>query len=369
VPLTVLVAGMVAGNPHQGGATWAVLQYVLGLRRLGHDVWLVEPVPELTPASERYFRGVVAEFGLEGRAALLTGEDETSGVPYARLLEAARGADLLLNISGLLNDPRLTEPVEIRVYVDLDPAFNQHWHEQGIDVGFARHTHHVTVGQAIGADGCDVPSCGLDWIPTLQPVVLEHWPRANGLRHAAFTTVGNWRSYGPVEAGGVFYGQKAHALRELMALPGLTGERFLLALAIDPGEERDLAALAEGGWELIDPAQVASSPADYRSFVQGSKAEFGLAKSGYVAARCGWFSDRSACYLASGRPVVAQDTGFSSFLPTGEGLLAFDSAEEAAAAIDRVAAAYPRHCQAARELAESELNSDRVLGSLLEEIS
>lgn len=359
---------MVAGDPHQGGATWAALQYVLGLRRLGHDVWLVEPVRELTPVSRRYFRRVVTEFDLEERAALLADDGETAGVSYSALREAARSADLLLNVSGLLRDPRLTEPVPTRVYVDLDPAFNQLWHEQGLDVGFDGHTHHVTIGQAIGRR-CDVPACGLEWIPTVQPVVLEHWPPANGLRHDAFTTVGNWRAYGSVEAGGTFYGQKAHALRELLRLPRLTRERLLLALAIHPGEERDLAALADGGWRLVDPADVAASPARYREFIRGSKGELGLAKSGYITARCGWFSDRSACYLASGRPVVAQETGFGDFLPTGEGLLAFETAEQAAEALDRVAADYPRHRRAARELAEAHFDSDRVLGSLLEAVA
>jgi hypothetical protein len=360
---------MVAGDPHQGGATWAALQYVLGLRRLGHDVWLVEPVRELTPRSLGYFRRVVAEFELEARAALLADDGETAGVSFPSLREAARDADLLLNVSGLLRDPRLTEPIPTRVYVDLDPVFNQLWHEEGLDVGFDGHTHYVTIGQAIGRDGCDVPACGLDWIPTVQPVVLEQWPPAGRLRHDAFTTVGNWRAYGSVEANGTHYGQKAHALRELLDLPRLTREQLLLALAIHPEEERDLSALSRRGWRLVDPAEVAASPARYRRFIQGSKGELGLAKSGYVKARPGWFSDRSACYLASGRPVVAQETGFSDFLPVGEGLLGFRTAEEAAAALDRVASDYTRHRAAARDLAEAHFDSDRVLPALLEAVA
>jgi hypothetical protein len=369
VRLRVIVAAMVAGDPYQGGATWAALQYVLGLRRLGHDVWLVEPVRALSSASERYFRRVVREFDLEDRAALLA-DGETNGVSYSVLCEASRGADVLLNISGLLRDPRLTTPIARRVYLDLDPGFNQLWHEQGIDVGFAGHTHYATIGQAIGGEQCDIPACGLSWIPTLQPVVLEHWPPlANGLRHEAFTSVGNWRAYGSVEVGGTHYGQKAHALRELLELPRLTQERILLALAIHSGEEKDLSALADAGWRLVDPADVAGSPARYRRFVRGSKGELGLAKSGYVKARCGWFSDRSACYLASGRPVVAQETGFSDFLPVGEGLLAFNSAAEGAEALDSVAADYQRHRRAARDLAEAYFDSDRVLTALLEEVA
>jgi hypothetical protein len=366
--LKIVVAGMVAGDPNQGGATWAVLQYVLGLRRLGHDVWLVEPVDGVTPATEQYFRDVVTHFELDARAALLDAGD-TVGVAYGVLRDAFREADVLLNISGLLRRPELTEAIPARVYLDLDPVFNQLWSEQGIDVGFAGHTHYVTVGQAIGREGCAVPTCGLKWIPTLQPVVLDEWSVADDIRHDALTTVGNWRAYGSLDVDGVFYGQKAHSLRELVRLPRMSDERFVLALAIHPDEQKDLAALAENGWELVEPADVAGTPDEYRRFVQGSKGEFGLAKSGYVVARSGWFSDRSACYLASGRPVVAQDTGFSRFLPTGEGLVAFAGVEEAADAISRVDRDYGRQRRAARELAEEYFDSDRVLGRLLEAVA
>jgi hypothetical protein len=367
--LRIFVSGMVAGDPNQGGATWAVLQYVLGLRRLGHDIWLVEPVERLRPESERYFRALVAEFELEERAALVSPGGETVGLPYSSLREAARSTDVLLNVSGMLRDPALVEPIPRRVYLDLDPVFNQLWNEGGIDVGFAGHTDHVTVGQAIGTDGCEIPTAEIDWRTTLPPVVLAEWPVADGLRRDALTTVGNWRAYGSIESGGVFYGQKAHALRELVELPRLTKERFLLALAIHADETKDLTALAEHGWELADPEDVAGTPGDYRGFVQGSKAEFGLTKSGYAVAHSGWFSDRSACYLASGRPVVAQETGFSSFLPTGEGLLAFDSADEAAAAVDAVASDYDRHRRSARALAEEYLDSDIVLTRLLADVT
>src|SRR5262249_50811310 len=162
--------------------------------------------------------------------------------------------------------------------------FIQLWHAtQGIDMRFAAHTHFVTIGQAIGRPGCAVPTCGLRWIPTTQPVVLDHWPPAGPITHDALTTVGNWRGYGSVEHRGVFYGQKAHSLRPLIDLPTRTQEKFLLALAIHPGETKDLAALGANGWGLLDPARVADTPDRYRQFIQGSRAEFGIAKSGYAA--------------------------------------------------------------------------------------
>jgi hypothetical protein len=373
----ILVSGMIAGDPHQGGATWAVLQYVLGLGRLGHDVTFVEQVSpaSLQPAgtglqgsvNTRYFAAVSEQFRLRGRAALLVaGTDETVGMSYVDLIAAAEAADVLVNISGMLTDSELLGPIETRVYLDLDPAFNQLWHAvEGIDMRFDAHSHFVTIGQAIGQDGCPVPTCGRRWIHTLQPVVLEHWSRAGEVKLDALTTIANWRGYGSVTFQGVHYGQKAHALRPLLSLPSRTSSRFVLALAIDPGEVRDLEALRHNGWELLDPGEVAGTPDAYRSFVQSSKAELGIAKSGYVASRCGWFSDRSVCYLASGRPVIAQDTGFGQFLPVGEGLLAFDTLENVLDAIDRVNGDYRRHADAARALAEECFDSGRVLARLL----
>ena len=375
--LTILLSGMVAGDPYQGGATWAVLQYLLGFRELGHDAYLVEPVREssLRPAGSAlassenaaYFRSMASEFGVEECSALLlAGTRETVGLPYERLREVARGADVLVNISGMLSDAELTASAPIRVYLDLDPAFNQLWHAvQGIDVGFRDHTHFVTVGRAIGEPGCPVPTCGVSWLTTNQPVVLRHWPVAEGVVHDAFTTVANWRGYGSIELDGVLYGQKAHSLRRFMELPTHAPERLRLALSIHPDERPDLDALRRNGWELLDPAEVAGTPARYGEFVRGSRGELGIAKSGYVLSGCGWFSDRSACYLASGRPVVAQDTGFSRYLPTGEGLFAFTTGEEALAGMAEVRADYARHARAARRVAEEHFDAATVLPSFL----
>jgi hypothetical protein len=363
----VLLSGLIAGVPGQGGATWAILQYALGFRRLGHQVTLVEPVASLKPPVVAYFQGVVEQFELDA-ALLVAGTRETAGLPYERLLEDARAADVLVNVSGMLRDEALLE-APARVYLDLDPAFNQLWDLDGIDVGFDGHTHFVTVGQALGQRGCDVPTRGREWIPTLPPVVLERWPPADGIERDALTTVGNWRGYGSIERDGVHYGQKAHSLRRFLDLPERTGERFELALAIHPDEEGDLEALRAHGWQLVDPTRAAGTPNAYADFVRGSKAELGIAKSGYAVSGSGWFSDRSACYLASGRPVVAQETGFSRFLPTGRGLFAFTGADDVVAAVDELRGDYAGHARAARALAEEHLDSDRVLTRLLERVA
>lgn len=364
--MRIVVSGMLAGDPGQGGASWAVLQYVLGLRRLGHEVVFVEPAAA-TATTLAYFDDLVARFDLRGAAALLDPADGACrGIDRGRLLDLAAGADLLLNISGVLADDALLDTIGVRAFVDLDPAFTQLWcAAEGIDMGFDRHNRFVTIGGRIGTDGCSVPTCGRAWIATLQPIVLEHWPVADRLEHDALTTVGNWRAYGSIEHGGVRYGQKAHALRALIDLPRQADERFALALGIDPAERRDLAALGDHGWELLDPAAVACTPDAYAHFVRGSWAEFGLAKSGYAASACGWFSDRSVCYLASGRPVLALDTGFGADIPTGAGLLAFSTVDEAVAGVAELRGGYARHRRAARALAEDLFDSDRVLRRLL----
>lgn len=359
---------MVAGVPGHGGATWAVLQYVLGLRRLGHDVLLIEPVSELTPESRRYFAHVVSRFRLGEEAALLVeATRETVGPPYESLCAAAEDADLLVNANGMLRDPALSGP-PVRLYLDLDPVFNQLWAADEIDVGLEGHTHFATVGLALGRGGAQVPTAGVEWIPTPQPVVLDEWPVARETEWNGLTTVGNWRSYGTIERDGVRYGQKAHSFRRFFDVPRRTDVPVYASLAIHDAERDDLVALAENRWQLLDPADVAGTPERYRRFVQGSWAELGIAKEGYVVSESGWFSDRSVCYLASGRPVLAQDTGFTSTLPSGEGLIPFATVDDVLAGVDELRGDYERHRRAARALAEDVFDSDKVLARLLREI-
>jgi hypothetical protein len=362
--MTILLSGMLTGVPRQGGASWAALQFVLGLQRLGHRVVFVEPVNDLG-RSAPYLRELVEAFALS--AALVDPHSgKTVGLSRAQLLDAAERADLLLNLAGILTDEEILQRIPVRAFVDLDPAFTQLWHEtDGLDLGFDRHNRFVTVGLALGSDSCPIPTCGRAWITTPQPIVLEHWPVADTVAHDALTTVGHWRSYGSVEYRGIRYGQKAHSLRPLIDAPARTGARFALALGIHPDETSDLDALSRHGWELVDPDQAAGTPHRYRDFVQRSWAEFGLAKEGYVASSCGWFSDRSVCYLAAGRPVLAQETGFSRYVPTGDGLIAFRTADDLAAGVESLRCRYEHHRHAARAIAADLFDSDRVLPRLL----
>jgi hypothetical protein len=376
-PLNVLFAGRLAAASDQGGLPWIALQWTLGLRRLGHRVTLVEALEAgdveresvglAASAPARRLRRIARDFGLEGSTAVwLRDSTQSAGLSWNELRKRGRETDLVIDVAGALAGSELLEAAPVRLYLDLDPGFTQLWQEVvGIDMGLDGHTHFATVGLGFDDRAPSVPDCGRRWIPVAPPVLLDEWPFAGGIERDAWTTVANWRGYGSIEADGVFFGQKAHSLRKLIDLPERTGERFALALAIDPGEPRDLAALDEHGWELLDPRATTGTPSSYRRFVQGSRGELGVAKSGYVEGRCGWFSDRSVCYLASGRPVIAQDTGLASALPVGEGLFAFSSVDDAAAALDELRRDYPRQRRAARALAEEVFNSDVVLPRLL----
>lgn len=375
--LRVLLGGMVAGVPGQGGLTWVVLQWLLGMQRLGHEVHFLELVkaPGLVPGdaplsrsdNASYFLKVMRQFGVDDAATLFdTHTGESIGKSLQELEDFSSNCDLLLNLSGLLHDEQFFSQVPVRTYIDLDPAFTQLWNfEQGVDMGLSGHNRFVTIGLNLGTPDCVIPTLGKSWIKTLPPLVLANWPVAKSQPTLGLTTVANWRGYGSIEHKGVFYGQKAHSMRPFFDAPSQTGAPFDLALSIHPDEENDLEQIRKTGWRLLDPSVVAATPGAFKEFIHLSRAEFGIAKSGYVASNCGWFSDRSICYLASGRPVVAQETGFSAHLPTGKGLFAFASMDELSDRIEQMDKDYEMHCRAARGIAKSCFDSDLVLVELL----
>ena len=377
--LRILVAGRLAAAPGQGGAAWALLQWILGFRSLGHEVWLVEPLPALStdplqaspPRSRQsdYFRRVTRQFDLVERALLTTRDGGLSAKHADASLERfVRGCDLLVDMSGVLAGSELAQDIRVRLYVDLDPGFTQLWHNSGVDVGLAGHTHYATVGQRIGDGDGQVPDCGKTWIRFFPPVALDYWPVVSPPARERFTTVANWRSYGSIDYEGKFFGQKAHSFRANVNLPALTNARLEVALAISPGDSADSELLRQAGWRVLVAGRVASTPDAYQRFIQQSTGEIGFAKSGYVAGRTGWFSDRSAAYLASGRPVVAQDTGLEPQLSDGIGLLAFADPDEAAAGIEQIRRNYGEHAAAARRIAEEHLDAKKVLAQLLRQM-
>jgi hypothetical protein len=383
---TVIVGGALANKPLNGGEAWVRLTWTLGLRRLGHQVCLVEQIaPEhcvdsrgdqadfASSINRAYFERVVGEFGLEGSACLVCGDgSETAGLDYPELLEWAAGADLLVNISGHLTSEEILRPPRTRLYVDLDPGFTQFWHAtETPGFSLAGHDHYVTVAANIGTDGCPVPTAGIRWHPVAPPVLLDEWPEAPPPDLAErFTTVATWRSpYGVVDYEGRTYGLKHHEFRKFLDLPRrVAAAAFEVALDIDPADAADLVALRDNGWRIVDPREAAPDPASFRRFIRGSAAEFSVAQGIYVETSSGWFSDRTACYLASGRPALVQDTGLGRSYPLGEGLLAFSDLDGAARGVGLIVADYEEHCRAARALAERHLDSDLVLGRLLDDL-
>ena len=364
-----IVAGALANKPGSGGEAWVRLSWALGLRRLGWEVHLVERLEVPDSGAQRYFEDVVGAFGLSGSASLLDGRGEAlSGRNESELTEVAASAVVLFDISGHLGPGTLRSAVRRSVYVDLDPGFTQGWHaDPGVDFTVAGYDRYLTVGQNIGRPGCPVPTGGIEWVPTLPPVLLDEWPAAPAATGPLrFTTVATWRSpYGALVIGGRETSLKHHQFRRFAALPErVEGVELELALEIYPGDAADLELLRGHGWTVVDPREVAATPAAFRDYVGRSAAEFSVAQGVYVEAATGWFSDRTAAYLASGRPAIVQDTGLQS----RPAVVAFGDLDAAVAGIEAVRDAYEEHATAARAFAEEHLGSDRVLGRLLEKI-
>ena len=363
-PLRIVVSGAVEGAGGQGGAAWAVLQWVAGGAALGHEMRLVEELPFATPDRLPGIDEILRDASVECDAVAFESAAPPQDQATAAALDWLRNADLLINLAGTLRTPA-SEVVPRRLFVDLDPGYTQSWHQAGHDLGIERHTHHATVGLAIGRSDCPVPTLGIDWIHCLPPVDLARWQPVPAPSPMRLTTVGNWRSYGDVCVAGMPMRQKAHSMRELATLPSRAAMSIELAMAIHPEERADLEWLTREGWLLIDPQVTCARPSSYRSYIRGSAGEFGVTKHGYVASRCGWVSDRSACYLASGRPVVIADTGAGAVLDH-DGIIRFDAIDSAADGIDCIARDWHRHSAGAIAFARSELDAQSVVGAIVE---
>lgn len=375
MPLAVL-AGAIANKPGNGGEAWVRLSWLLGLRRLGWEVFFVECLGAgVDDIGIDHLEAVMGEYGLGDSWALLDARGESlAGRPRSEVEALAADAEVLFNHSGHLGPGPLREAPRLRVYVDLDPAYTQVWHgDPAIAFSVAGHERHVTTGLNVGRERCPLPTGGVEWIPTLPPVVLEHWPPEPAPTGVPprFTTVATWRGpYGRLPVAGRPAGGKHHEFRRLLPLAGRIegGASLELALDIHPGDSADLEALRRAGWKIVDPRAVASTPTAFAGYVRGSDAEFSVAQGAYVASGCGWFSDRTAVYLASGRPALVQDTGLGRELALGAGLLTFADLAGAEDGARALLADPVGHAEAARELARLHLDSDLVLGRLLERL-
>ena len=378
--LRIIVLGLIVRYP-LGGHTWQPLQYVMGLARLGHEVYFVEdsgdypfcynPLTYTTDADAsyglRFATRTFADVGLGERWAYYHAPTSRWIGPCAhRISHVCKSADLLLNLSGVNTLRPWLMAIPARALVDTDPVFTQinHLTEADTRDGALQHTAFLSFGENIGSPRSTTPDDGLPWQPTRQPIVLDAWSTAPGPAQGRFTTVMQWNSYPARKYNGLRYGMKSDSFVPYTDLPERVGH--ILELAMPGVLEATPTMLQCKGWELRDPREPTREPRAYQRYIRNSKAEFSVAKHGYVISRSGWFSERSACYLASGRPVVTQETGFSDWLQSSGGVIPFQTPDEAVAAIGEINNRYEYHCRTARAVAEEYFDARRVLSDLLE---
>jgi hypothetical protein len=369
--MRILFAGIIARYPF-GGVTWCSLMYLLGLRALGHEVFYIEDTGECvydpvlnTRATDpsygtTYINDALAPYGLGDRWSFVNYDGTYHGRSAEELRRYAADADLFVNLSGgswFWRDEYAGIPH--RIFIDSDPAFTQlaiakaePWYVQF----FQRFDHLFTFGSNIGTPASAIPTGEFTWHKTWQPITMDDW-RTDAAPRDRFTSVMTWQIESFTDVGG----NKDQEFVRFIELPSHTPQQFELAIN---GPQQ---LLRRYGWQTVDAMHVSRTPADYRAFIQASKAEFGVAKHTYVSSASGWFSDRTECYLASGRPALVQDTGWTSHLPSGDGLLAFSSVDEALAGIDRINGDYDRHARQALEIARAHFDAAVVLPRLLEE--
>ncbi|MEK6320360.1 MAG: hypothetical protein AABN33_01620 [Acidobacteriota bacterium] len=381
----IVILGMMGRCPF-GGQTWLYLNWLRGLDRLGYEVWYVEddtvwpydPVQNTVTDDCCYAVAHIARcmerIGMPDRWAFRLADRKGAcwGMSEQKLDDLYRSCDMLLNIIGAtdLREEHLAAP--FRVYIECDPVIAELQLANGDEhtrVAFANHHIIITYGENYGAPDCSVPLNGISYGKTRQPVDLDLWRMVYDPDARFFTTIGNYRQNGNEVAynGEVYHWSKHKELEKFLDLPRRSAQPFELALKID--YPSDCERLRDYGWQVVSPFQMSLDVfGSYPEYFRRSRAEFTVAKDQNVRLRSGWFSERDACYLACGKPVVAQDTGFSNILPTGEGLFAFTTIDEVLAAIDAINSDYRRHCQAARAIAQQYFKAETVAAKLVSQL-
>jgi hypothetical protein len=360
----------------RGGHVAFVLQWLVGLERLGHDVLLVNTISAMESAEQaravQSFVNICDMMWHLDRSALLDTSSHrvVAGMSYSDLQSFADSSAALITVAlaAECEPPPPLERVRPRIFVDQDPGYTQLWAQIcGAAPIIGQHDIYFTIGANVGTRRSSLPTCGLPWRHTWNPILMDWWPVNTEIRRDRFTTIADWWGQPYLNFEGQVLGPKREEFLKFLTIPHKSGEVLELALDIPVGDA-DIDLLHAHGWQVTSPEEV-ESVSGYRDWVTGSLGEFSCAKGVYVGTRSGWFSDRSAAYLAAGRPVIVQETGFSDIIPTGEGLFAFRSIEEAVDAIRRVRREYGHHSIIARKLAESYFDSQVVLSELLRQAS
>ena len=381
----IVVMGFMGSCPI-AGVIWQHIHYVVGLQRLGHDVYYIEDSARLPYNPEtfevnnefdyagRLLNRLSVEFGFRNRwafcARYLQGQP-TAGLSLKKIRQLYRDADAILNICGAqeFNDDLLTS--NRILYIESDPGVEQIKVDKGVKSTadyLWRHHALFTFGENVGTKNFPVPIYGFEWLPTRQPIVIDLWKTSHAQpRAAVFTSVANWSTSGLKDItwrGDKYLWSKSREFIRFVAAPKKSGETFELATNIE--DRRTRWKFERNDWRLISPLQLSVDYWLYRDYICGSKGEFTVAKDQYVRLNTGWFSDRSACYLAAGRPVIIQETGFTKHYGGKAGLLSFRSLDEIVDAVKTINADYAKHSRAARALARDVFDAKKVLKSLLD---
>ncbi len=379
--LRIVLLGYIIRGP-LGGLVWHHLQYALGFKKMGHEILFLEDSEDYPSCYDPQINEMTINpaYGLKFIKEIFDRFDMTDqwayyhehgkqwfGLSQKTVMDFCKRADLIINLSGINPVRDYTAQIPKRVLIDTDPVFTQVRHLTEIEsqIKANQHTHFFSFGENIGQSFCSVPNDGFPWQTTRQPVVLDCWKMSEGNPTAAWTTVMQWDSYKTREYDGRSFGMKSNSFAPYIDLPEFTGESFELAIG-STSAPTDL--LKKKGWKVLSSLTVTKTAETYQQFIRQSKGEWSVAKEGYVISNSGWFSERSAGYLASSLPVIVQDTGFSKFIETGNGLLSFSSLNEVVEAIEKINSNYTKHCKWAREIAEKYFDHNAVLNSLLDKI-
>jgi hypothetical protein len=377
----IIVSGILFWYP-LAGVTYQFLHYLIGLRKLGYDPyyiedsgrWVYDPaINDLSPDADGNIssvapimeaHGFAGKWGFRGTYP----NGKCYGMTEEQMLGLYREADAFLNVTGAqeLRDEHLQ--CRRRIYIQSDPFACQVKAAGGHRVTIDALDGHDTLfsfGENLGAPDCDSPISRFQWLPTRQPVVLDLWDPLPATRESAYNTITTWHNKGKnIEyRGETYYWTKDREFEKFLDLPRRCDVPFELAVLLDKAVEDRLRS---NGWNVVDSVDISGDPNKYQSYIRGSRGEFTIARDQYARPNTGWFSDRSACYLAAGRPVITQETGFCKYLPTGRGLFGFRTMDDILSAVDTIESDYAGHCRAAREIAAEYFAADKVIGSLME---